>query len=60
MYLTVQIMLQIHPRRHLRKCKQHSFRLEMLQSDWLFSLSFTLGAGRPVPLLIRLIFILVK
>lgn len=24
--LTVQIMLQIHPRRHLRKCKQLSFR----------------------------------
>lgn len=33
--LTVQIMLQIHPRRHLRKCKQHSFRSERDQSDWL-------------------------
>lgn len=35
-HLTVQIMLQIHPRRHLRKCKQHSFRSEIDQSDWLF------------------------
>lgn len=26
---TVQIMLQIHSRRHLGKCKQHSFRTEI-------------------------------
>lgn len=45
MYLTVQIMLQIHPRRHLRKCKQHSFRSEMPRTDWLIAVTFRLGAG---------------
>lgn len=28
-------MLQIHPRRHLAKCKQHSFRFEVERADWL-------------------------